>query len=126
MGFGPQSSSSPFHQIGEGVGIKLAAAPGHGSGKQLVGAPPMQRIGATSASDHQPCRQDLRPRTAAGDNRQAAAEAEAGHGERDGGGHAGTASSTQARRGSRLARASARRVSGSQESIASRGASRLS
>ena len=125
VGLSPQRGPRPLHQIGEGIGIQVAAAAGHRSGQELVGAPSMLRIGAAAASDHEPGRQDFRARTAAGDHRQTAAEAEAGHGVGVRGAHAGTASSTAARRGSRLANASARRVSGSQVSIASSGASRL-
>ena len=125
VGISAQHSPRPFHQIGEGIGIKMAAAPGHRSGEQLVGAPLTGWIGAAATPDHQPGGQDLGPRTAAGDHRQAAAEMKAGHGVGVRGAHAGTASSTAARRGSRLARASARRLSGSQLSIASSGASKL-
>ena len=54
MGFGPQAGTGAFHQIGEGLGIKLAAASGQAAGQELMGATTGAGIGAAATGDRQP------------------------------------------------------------------------
>ena len=134
VGFGSKAGPGAFHGVGESVGIEGSAAAGHHPGQQLVGAAAAGRIGAAAAADHQPGRQDRRAGPPPQQHRQTA-----GHGEVwpvaggvpgvaaaavQGGAHAGTASSTKARAGSRLASTLCWSSTGVQLARASSGSSR--
>ena len=94
QGIGPQPSPSPFHQIGQGLSIEIAAAAGHQAGQQLVGTATALGIGAAAAPDRQPGRENRRPLAPQQPHRQATGQAEGlSEGRASLGlGHAGTAS----------------------------------
>ena len=93
QGLGPQARPGSFDQIGHGLSIELAAAPGHQAGQQLMGTAATRRIGAAAAADRQPGREDGRSLTPQQPHRKSAGQAERLRlGGKVGFDHAGTAS----------------------------------
>jgi hypothetical protein len=101
MGLHAQGGTGPLDAIGQGFGIKVAAAPRQAAGQQLVGAPASGRVPAAAAWNGQAGRQDRRSGSVQDPQGQAPFQAAVvlGGGGR-GEAHAATASSRQARSGS--------------------------
>ena len=121
-GLAAQAGAGPLDEIRQRFGIELAAAAGHQSSEQLMGAATAGGIHAAAATNDQPSREDRRARPVQERHGQTIAERQArGWGRQGGEAHAGTASSTKARAGSSRGRAEARSRSGLQSSSSSSG-----